>query len=106
MPGGKRRRSSKKASKKGSKKGGEVPANMPGGKRRRSSKKASKKGSKKGGLNDKLVQFRKLVVLATKKLGKGGREAMVMAGAALKKAKAKMPNASYEEQIKAAEGMI
>jgi hypothetical protein len=31
---------------------------------------------------------------------------MVMAGAALKKAKAKMPNASYEEQIKAAEGMI
>jgi hypothetical protein len=83
---------------------------MPGGRRRRSSKKgskkASKKGSKKGGLNDKLVQFRKLVVLATKKLGKGGRDAMKMAGEALRKAKAKMPNASYEEQVNAAEGMI
>ena len=74
---------------------------------REGSKKGSKKGSKaKRGLPDKLVQFRKLVVLATKKLGKGGRDAMKLAGDALKKAKAKMPNATYEEQIKFAEGQI
>jgi len=57
-------------------------------------------------LPEKLVQFRKLVILATKKLGKGGRDAMKLAGEVLKKAKDKLPNSSFEEQIKLAETMI